>query len=72
MSGASEYRGITYAVPRTDDGAWRWVIYPKKDVKGLAQLNALPRQVYVSHDDAVKAANLAISSKLLRVAEIQH
>lgn len=64
MSGASEYRGITYAVPRTDDGAWRWIIYPKKDVKGLAELNTRPRLVYATHDNAVEAAKLVIDAVL--------
>ena len=64
MSEPSEYRGITYAVPRTDDGQWRWVLYPNRGFDGLSQINAPPRQVYATHDDAVKAAKLAIDRVL--------
>ena len=64
MSGASEYRGITYAVPNTDDGKWRWVIYPAGGRKGLAALNAQPRAVYATRDDAIEAVKLVIDGEL--------
>ena len=66
MSEASEYRGITYAVPNNDDGAWRWVIYPKKKIKGLAEQNTCPRPAYATRDAANRAAKLAIDAVLDR------
>ena len=63
MSGTSEYKGITYAVPNTDDGKWRWVIYAGSR-KGLAALNAQPRAVYATRDDAVKGVKLVIDAEL--------
>jgi hypothetical protein len=64
MSSTSEYRGISYAIPRTDDGAWRWVIYPRRDVKRLAAVNAPPRPVYGTYIEAVAAAKRAIDALL--------
>jgi hypothetical protein len=60
VSGTSEYKGITYAVPNTDDGKWRWVIYGSR----LAALNAQPRAVYATRDDAVKGVKLVIDTEL--------
>ncbi len=64
MSGASVYRGITYAIPNNDDGEWRCVIYSK--ITGLAAQNVCPRRVYATRDDAAKAAKLAIDAVLDR------
>ena len=64
MSGTSEYKGITYAVPNTDDGEWRWFIYVTDGRKGLARLNAQPRAVYATRDAAVKAVKLLIDAEL--------
>jgi hypothetical protein len=60
----AEHRGINYAVPNTDDGAWRWVIYPGGNVSKLVEMNAMPRPVYATRDDAVKAAKIAIDHAL--------
>jgi hypothetical protein len=64
VSGTSEYKGITYAVPNTDDGEWRWVMYPTDGRNGLAALNAQPRAVYAARDGAVKAVKLVIDGEL--------
>ena len=64
MSGTSEYKGITYAVPNTDDGKWRWVIYPAAGRKGFVAVNDQPRAVYATRDDAVKAVKLVIDAEL--------
>ena len=64
MSGTSEYKGITYAVPNTDDGEWRWVIYATDGRSRLAALNAQPRAVYATRDDAVKGVKLVIDAEL--------
>jgi hypothetical protein len=60
----SEHRGVTYAVPNTDDGRWRWVVYPNRDAEQLARLNAAPRPVYTTRDDAEKAAKIVIDKLL--------
>ena len=59
-----EHRGITYGVPKSDDGQWRWIIYPSKDTKGFARVNAAPRRVYPSHAAAAKAAVRLIDAVL--------
>ena len=64
MSGASEYKSITYAVPNTDDGKWRWIIYPTDGRNRLATLNTQPRAVYATRADAVKAVKLVIDAEL--------
>jgi hypothetical protein len=64
VSGTSEYKGITYAVPNTDDGEWRWFIYVTDGRKGLARLNAQPPAVYATRDDAVKAVKLVIDAEM--------
>jgi hypothetical protein len=63
MSKAHDYRGIVYAVPNNDDGAWR-VIYPNAELAGLAKINAVPRPVFATRDEAVKAAKIAIDCAL--------
>jgi hypothetical protein len=59
-----EHRGVTYAVPNTDDGAWRWVIYPGGNIPKLAEMNAMPRPIYATRDNAVEAAKIAIDHAL--------
>jgi hypothetical protein len=60
----SEHRGISYAVPNTDDGAWRWVVHPNARMERLAEINPVPRPIYATRDDAVKAAKIAIDRAL--------
>jgi hypothetical protein len=64
MSGTSKYKGITYGIPNTDDGKWRWVVYTIDGRKGLAALNAQPRPVYPTHADAVQAVKLVIDAEV--------
>ena len=68
VSGTSEYKGITYAVPNTNDGEWRWFIYVTDGRKGLAALNAQPPAVHATRDDAVKAVKLVIDVELKKQA----
>jgi hypothetical protein len=60
----SEYKGITYAVPNTNDGEWRWFIYVTDGRRGLATLNVQPPSVYATRDGAVKAVKLVIDAEL--------
>jgi hypothetical protein len=64
MSGSNEYRGIPYAVPNTDDGQWRWVIYAVPGGKNLVALNEKPRPVYPTRDEAVQAVKRVIDEGL--------
>jgi hypothetical protein len=63
MSTANHYRGIVYEVPNNDDGAWR-VIYPNTELAGLTQMNAVPRRVFATRNEAVRAAEIAIDRAL--------
>lgn len=64
MSGTSEYRGIPYGVPNTDDGQWRWVIHAVPGGKRLVSLNKPPRPVYPTYDDTVQAVKRVIDDGL--------
>jgi hypothetical protein len=64
MMMTSEYRGVPYAVPNTDDGNWRWVIYAVAGRKSLVSLNAQPRPVYPTRDAAVQAVKCVIDDGL--------
>ena len=57
MNVAAEHRGVPYAVPNTDDGNWRWVIYAAVGRKSVVALNAQPRPIYPTRGEAVQAAN---------------
>jgi len=63
MSRTGEHRGITYVIPNSDDGTWRWVVYPR-EIKGFGAINVFPRPVYATSDEAVEAAKRAIDAIL--------
>ena len=61
MKRSGEYRKIAYAIPYTDDGACRWILYPR-DGSGINTLNVFPRPVYSTCNEALKGAKSAIDA----------
>jgi len=65
MNPATEHRGVRYIIPKTDDGVWRWVLYPERDKRGVfSALNRPPRPTYPSYAAAAQGAVAAIDRVL--------
>ena len=64
MNLTGEYKGIPYAVPNTDDGNWRWIIYAIVGQKSLVGLNMQPRPTYSTRETAVQAVKCVIDGGL--------
>jgi hypothetical protein len=62
MENATEYRGLTYSIPRNDDGVWTWIIHPDRSRRKPPQSH--PRPTYATRADAVAAVERAIDAFL--------
>jgi len=64
MNERLEHRGISFAIPRNDDGARRWMITYSKVVKNKAVPVDALRPVYATRAEAVAVAKRAIDAML--------
>ena len=64
-----EYRGIEFSVPITDDGCWRFVLYPKNHQIRKWPAGISRRQTYASCELAVEGARQAIEAIFWRSEE---
>ena len=64
MSEILRHRGVTYSIPRTDDGAWYYKIHPGRLRADSPRPRPVPTDGYGSRDAAIEAAEQAIDDWL--------
>jgi hypothetical protein len=51
MEHATDYKGVSYSIPRNSDGVWTWIIHPPKSRRKPPQIH--PRPTYATRAEAV-------------------
>jgi hypothetical protein len=62
MERTTEYRGVSYSIPRNSDGVWTWIIHPHRRRRKPPQ--SLPRPTYASRAEAVADVERVIDAFL--------
>ena len=69
MESGKVYRGVTFSIPRNDDGVWHYKIHPGRLAANCLRPAASATAGYSSRELAVEAAKQAIDSWISRGAQ---